>query len=476
MSLRRDAPAARRGRVRRPQAAGPARPPLRNRGHHPGARPRRAPRRVAAGRGRGRVDHPRVDQGGHPPLLRPRARSSSSRPAPVEFHDKIPLKTGLRAGRARRASGDGAATAAFLEPGVRAHARIRQHRRARGRGHHGRHLGHRRLVRADRAATATWPGASASAACSSRRPRSRSSSRTACFVGSRAVVVEGVRVEREAVIGAGVVLTSSTAILDVSGPQVVELPRARARRAASSSRACARRSSRPGSSRCPAPSSSASAPSPPTRRSASTRRCATSRCPCERPEGDLDETLLWLCSIASPIGEERALCDAVQERLGKLRLAAPVRRYGDSIVVPLTRGTGAEDRPGRPPRHGPHRERPRAHRGGPLLRRRLQRHEERPRADDRAGRGRAPTPAAISPWSSTRARRAPSPRTSWARCSTQDPELPHVDLAVCLEPSDNKLHLGCMGSVHATVTFVGRTAHSARPWEGTTRSRRPPLC
>jgi 2,3,4,5-tetrahydropyridine-2-carboxylate N-succinyltransferase len=42
------------------------------------------------------------------------------------------------------------------------------------------------------------------------------------FVGSRAVIVEGTRVERESVIGAGVVLTSSTAILDVSGPAVVE--------------------------------------------------------------------------------------------------------------------------------------------------------------------------------------------------------------------------------------------------------------
>ena len=42
------------------------------------------------------------------------------------------------------------------------------------------------------------------------------------FVGSRAVIVEGVRVGRDAVIGAGVVLTSSTAILDVSGPEVLE--------------------------------------------------------------------------------------------------------------------------------------------------------------------------------------------------------------------------------------------------------------
>ncbi|MSQ83293.1 MAG: 2,3,4,5-tetrahydropyridine-2,6-dicarboxylate N-succinyltransferase [Myxococcales bacterium] len=43
-----------------------------------------------------------------------------------------------------------------------------------------------------------------------------------CFVGSRAIVVEGVIVEQEAVLGAGVVLTASTAILDVTGPTVVE--------------------------------------------------------------------------------------------------------------------------------------------------------------------------------------------------------------------------------------------------------------
>ncbi len=43
-----------------------------------------------------------------------------------------------------------------------------------------------------------------------------------CFVGSRCIVVEGVHVGREAVLGAGVVLTQSTLILDVSGPEPVE--------------------------------------------------------------------------------------------------------------------------------------------------------------------------------------------------------------------------------------------------------------
>jgi 2,3,4,5-tetrahydropyridine-2-carboxylate N-succinyltransferase len=38
-----------------------------------------------------------------------------------------------------------------------------------------------------------------------------------CFIGSRSIVVEGVRVEKEAVLGANVVLTQSTRIIDVSG-------------------------------------------------------------------------------------------------------------------------------------------------------------------------------------------------------------------------------------------------------------------
>ena len=44
-----------------------------------------------------------------------------------------------------------------------------------------------------------------------------------CFIGSRCIVVEGVVVEKEAVLGANVVLTQSTKIIDVSGSEPVEM-------------------------------------------------------------------------------------------------------------------------------------------------------------------------------------------------------------------------------------------------------------
>jgi len=43
-----------------------------------------------------------------------------------------------------------------------------------------------------------------------------------CFIGSRCIVVEGVKVEKEAVLGANVVLTQSTRIIDVTGTSPIE--------------------------------------------------------------------------------------------------------------------------------------------------------------------------------------------------------------------------------------------------------------
>jgi succinyl-diaminopimelate desuccinylase len=44
--------------------------------------------------------------------------------------------------------------------------------------------------------------------------------------------------------------------------------------------------------------------------------------------------------------------------------------------------------------------------------------------------------------------------------------LREAALAIVLEPTDGEVQLGCLGSLHATVTFRGQQAHSARPWHG----------
>ncbi|MBU1011966.1 MAG: 2,3,4,5-tetrahydropyridine-2,6-dicarboxylate N-succinyltransferase, partial [Bacteroidetes bacterium] len=45
----------------------------------------------------------------------------------------------------------------------------------------------------------------------------------ACFIGSRSIVVEGVLVKKQAVLGANVVITNSTKIIDVTGSEPIEM-------------------------------------------------------------------------------------------------------------------------------------------------------------------------------------------------------------------------------------------------------------
>ncbi|CAA9360859.1 MAG: 2,3,4,5-tetrahydropyridine-2,6-dicarboxylate N-succinyltransferase, partial [uncultured Gemmatimonadetes bacterium] len=116
-----------------------------------GARDRPAgPRRGARGRkARRRVARQRVGQGSHPAVLRPAAagahggrRSSFLRQDP---HEVRPAGPGHPRGAARRRP-----LRKLPGAGVRGDARLREHRRIRGRRDHGGHVGHRGLVRADR--------------------------------------------------------------------------------------------------------------------------------------------------------------------------------------------------------------------------------------------------------------------------------------------------------------------------------------
>lgn len=184
-------------------------------------------------------------------------------------------------------------------------------------------------------------------------------------------------------------------------------------------------------------------------------------------ERALAARLLWCCEIPSPTGDEGALADALTARLASVRLAAPLSRIGDSLVVELTRGTG-----------GPlvvllgHLDTVRTRHAGP------------PRVDgDRLyGPGAADMksglalmldlaeaprrPAVDLTLVFYAGEEGPFDANQLGRVLAERPELARADVAVALEPSDNRLELGCGGSLHATIRFRGRSAHAARPWQG----------
>jgi succinyl-diaminopimelate desuccinylase len=201
----------------------------------------------------------------------------------------------------------------------------------------------------------------------------------------------------------------------------------------------------------------------------------------------LAELLLRLCQIPSITGEERALCDTLEADLSRAhlyhdgaasgpilrragaRLAAPVRRYKNSLVVPVTRGTGGP----RIALVGHLDVVPTSHDAPPRI-----------EGDRLYGPGAADMKSGLALMldlitsSPSDYQRVDLTLVFYAReegpyldnelgpVLDADPDLSHVDLAVCMEPSDNKLSLGASGSLHAAVTFEGRTAHSARPWQG----------
>ncbi|MCG8554577.1 MAG: 2,3,4,5-tetrahydropyridine-2,6-dicarboxylate N-succinyltransferase [Proteobacteria bacterium] len=141
---------------------------------------------------------------------------------PFEYHDKIPLKRGLDRARVRVVPPGTIRYGAHVEPGAVLMP---------GYVNIGAYVGARSMVD-------TWAtvGSCAQIGCDVHlsggvgiggvlEPLTRTPViiEDGAFIGSRAVVVEGVRVGSEAVLGANVVLTASTVVLDVTGPEPLEM-------------------------------------------------------------------------------------------------------------------------------------------------------------------------------------------------------------------------------------------------------------
>ncbi|MFL5312817.1 MAG: succinyl-diaminopimelate desuccinylase [Myxococcales bacterium] len=176
----------------------------------------------------------------------------------------------------------------------------------------------------------------------------------------------------------------------------------------------------------------------------------------------LAELTRALCDVRSPVGEEAALAEQLAYRPG-------AERIGNSVV--LGRATGVK---------------PAVALFGHLDTVPIQEGDfPAYRADGRVhGRGASDMKGAvalmIALWERLdRARlpielvcvfydreEGPYEQSGLGPLLTARPDLRHASLALCLEPTDLSLQVGCCGSLHATLTFRGQSAHSARPWQG----------
>jgi succinyl-diaminopimelate desuccinylase len=186
-------------------------------------------------------------------------------------------------------------------------------------------------------------------------------------------------------------------------------------------------------------------------------------------EDQLAARTLELCRIKSPTGLEGELADTVEAWAKGLKASMPVFRRGHSLVV----GTFEDARPtialvghlDTVPEH--ERAGPKRLEGGRLF--------ARGASDMKGGLAvmmqlaealpRAALPVNLA-FVFYEREEGPYRESGLGPLFEAAPGLAKVKLAVVLEPSDGAVMVGCMGTLHATVRFQGKSAHSARPWQG----------
>ncbi len=181
----------------------------------------------------------------------------------------------------------------------------------------------------------------------------------------------------------------------------------------------------------------------------------------------LADDLVWLIGVPSPTGEEQALCTAVARRLSPRYGADALLRVGNALVV------GRPDQRPQITFYGHLDTVPAQGNAVPELR------EGRVHgvgASDMKS-GLAVMVALLEdgavgagPYNLTAVfydrEEGPADENGLEDVLNAVGWLGQAELAVVLEPTDLEVQLGCQGTLNATVSFLGRAAHSARPWLG----------
>lgn len=182
----------------------------------------------------------------------------------------------------------------------------------------------------------------------------------------------------------------------------------------------------------------------------------------------LAETLQALVDTPSVTGSEGRLATAISERLLPIWTLAGVQRFGNSIVVGSRTG------------------RPLITLFGHLDTVPEQDGNGRARIDDGRmyGLGTSDMKSGLAVMihlledSSVRSgeydvvgvfydrEEGPSAENGLEEVLDRAPWLTQSEIGIVMEPTDNKLELGCNGTMNADVVFRGEAAHSARPWLG----------
>ena len=183
--------------------------------------------------------------------------------------------------------------------------------------------------------------------------------------------------------------------------------------------------------------------------------------------GLLAERTLWLCEQPSVITFEEALCEAMAERMDPL--CERLQRVGNSLVCwgprrgrPLVGLFGHLDTVPEHPDSGPIRQE-----GGII--------HGLGSSDMKCGLAvmwtlleqlhleALPYDLVVVLYDQEE---GPFDRNGLGPTLEQVPELAEIALGFALEPSDNVVQVGAVGTLHASLTFEGRASHSARPWQG----------